>query len=313
MSGPEEKLAGAYALLRAKSNEEKFAGLLLVSKLLNGNPPTAANASAADSKQRTQPLASPPIAVTSATLTAILDSVGLSFLLRLLNTKPDATECVSPYQTLAVNVLSTLCSEPSLAARFAIPPKPVAAAASTGRARAPLPSAVDSMLWMLHQLVTTASAAATADPAALTIVLSDVLRALWLIASAAPSSAQPVLSAQGLVSVAQVVGATPASATPDLQSLALLLLSSQLTHFAPNAPSTQVVVASASAQRELYRLFDALMAPIALEFARNQSKYKFELLGLFLHLLPLLQAYVPPPLDFAYCSSHVSCFCVVIL
>ncbi|POM73188.1 Hypothetical protein PHPALM_9985 [Phytophthora palmivora] len=92
-----EKVAQCMRMLEGQTDEHKFAGLLMVTKL--GDLP-------AEQLQQVR--------------RQVLATVGVSFFLRLLHTKdPDDVELLSSFQNLGLNLIASFCTDPSVAAEFA--------------------------------------------------------------------------------------------------------------------------------------------------------------------------------------------------
>ncbi|KAF0773120.1 hypothetical protein AaE_002210 [Aphanomyces astaci] len=107
-AGDDPKLAQCLAILAGKSDEHKFAGLLMVTKHLQTEDESAL--------QRIRK--------------AVMDTAGISFFVRLLHTQgggsgdgdnaaADGDGDISPFQALALNLISSFCQDISLAREFA--------------------------------------------------------------------------------------------------------------------------------------------------------------------------------------------------
>ncbi|CAH0485850.1 unnamed protein product [Peronospora farinosa] len=93
----EEKIAQCLQMLAGKTDEHKFAGLLMITKL--GDLP------AEQSHQVRR---------------EVLATVGVSFCMRLLYTRgPDDVETLSSFQSLGMNLIASFCADPSVATQFA--------------------------------------------------------------------------------------------------------------------------------------------------------------------------------------------------
>ncbi|TDH70642.1 hypothetical protein CCR75_001230 [Bremia lactucae] len=92
-----EKIARCMDMLAGHTDEHKFAGLLMVTKM--GDLPT-------DLLQQVR--------------RQVLTTVGVSFFLRLLHTKgPDDVETLSSFQSLGLNLIASFCTDLNLARSFA--------------------------------------------------------------------------------------------------------------------------------------------------------------------------------------------------
>ncbi|KAL7683071.1 putative neurochondrin [Plasmopara halstedii] len=93
----DEKIAECMTMLAGNTDEHKFAGLLMVTKL--GDLP-------ADKLQRVR--------------RQVLTIVGMSFFVRLLHTRnPEDVQMLSSYQRLGLNLIASFCMDSSLAELFA--------------------------------------------------------------------------------------------------------------------------------------------------------------------------------------------------
>ncbi|KAL4136972.1 hypothetical protein PRIC2_000500 [Phytophthora ramorum] len=93
----DEKIAQCMRMLAGTTDEHKFAGLLMVTKL--GDLPT-------EQLQQVR--------------LQVLTTVGASFFLRLLHTKgSDDVETLSSFQSLGLNLIASFCTDPSVAKGFA--------------------------------------------------------------------------------------------------------------------------------------------------------------------------------------------------
>ncbi|KAI9922555.1 hypothetical protein PsorP6_002643 [Peronosclerospora sorghi] len=92
-----QKIAQCMQMLAGETDEHKFAGLLMVTKLDNLS---------SDQLQQVR--------------REVLTTVGVSFFLRLLHTRgPDEVETLSSFQTIGLNFISSFCRNPNFATEFA--------------------------------------------------------------------------------------------------------------------------------------------------------------------------------------------------
>ncbi len=198
----DERLDACLAFLRRRTDEEKLAGLLLVTKHLGGRPVA--------SLRRSLPL--------------VLDAVGVRFLARLLSTPTrDSTGSSSPYAALALEVLVTMCrGAPSLAAQM-LPTLPSLVALLETQ------SEPDADLIRVLELIAASHPAACARAGLLAALAAAFERAASSSSASDEAALSSVRALRGLVAriVADGESETPPGAESAFGSLARVFAANQ--------------------------------------------------------------------------------------